>query len=155
LASVLAAELAAGGGTKYLLNTNTYYEINRAVNFNLLIDLNNAYVVGLDANEDVITRSGSLFVGATGRTIKNLTISVPSGNVFTLSGANTENLILRDCIIANCSNVGSVSGFGLVFFTVVQYSGNTTGIVYDNISRLLLVTLLGLEIIMERLKDLQ
>jgi hypothetical protein len=138
LATVLAAELAAGGGTKYVLNTATLYEINGSVNFDLPIDLNNAYVVGLDANEDVLSRSGNLFVGATGGTIKNISISVPSGNVFTLSGANTENLLVRDCIIANCSNVGSISGFGLVFFAIVQYSGNTTGITYNNITRLLL-----------------
>lgn len=138
LATVLAAEKTAGSNTKYLLDANTYYEINGTIAVDLPIDLNNAYVVGLDANEDVLSRSGNLFVGATGGTIKNITISVPSGNVFTLSGANTQNLLVRDCIIANCSNVGTVSGFGLVFFAVVQYSANTTGITYDNITRLLL-----------------
>ncbi|GEC79679.1 hypothetical protein [Flavobacterium aquatile] len=138
LATVLAAEKTAGSNTKYLLDANTYYEINGTILVDLPIDLNNAYLVGLDANEDVLSRSGNLFVGATGGTIKNITISVPSGNVFTLSGANTENFLVRDCIIANCSNVGSISGFGLVFFAIVQYSGNTTGITYNNITRLLL-----------------
>ena len=138
LTTVLAADKIAGSNTKYLLDANTYYEINGTILVDLPIDLNNAYVVGLDANEDVLSRSGNLFVGATGGTIKNISISVPSGNVFTLSGANTENLLVRDCIIANCSNVGSISGFGLVFFAIVQYSGNTTGITYNNITRLLL-----------------
>lgn len=138
LATVLAAEKSAGSNTKYLLDANTYYEINGTILVDLPIDLNNAYVVGLDVNEDVLSRSGNLFVGSTGGTIKNITISVPSGNVFTLSGANTESFIFRDCIIANCSNVGSISGFGFVFFAVVQYSGNITGITYNNITRLLL-----------------
>ena len=140
LATVLAAELSAGGGSKYVLNTTTYYEINGTVVFNFPIDLNNAYVVGLDANEDKLVKtSGNLFDGATGGTVKNLTIVVSSGLAFNLVGSgNTENFIFRDSIVANCSNVGTISGFGLVFFAIIQYSGNSTGIVYNNITRLLL-----------------
>ena len=70
LTTVLAAEKIAGSNTKYLLDANTYYEINGTILVDLPIDLNNAYVVGLDANEDVLSRSGNLFVGATGGTIK-------------------------------------------------------------------------------------
>lgn len=139
LATVLAAEKAAGGGTKYLLNSNTYYEINGAVTFDAPIELNNAYLVGLDANEDKILRSGNLFVGATGGTIKNVTVTVTGGNVFTLAGTdNRQSLLFRDCIVENCTNVGSISKFALVFSSVVQYAGNTTGIVYTDITRLLL-----------------
>jgi hypothetical protein len=138
LTTILAEELSAGAGTTYKLNTNTYYEINGTINVDFPIDLNNSYLVGLDANEDKLVRSGNLFVGVNGGTIKNITISVPSGNVFTLSGASTENFIFRDSIIAGCSNVGTISGFGLVFFAVVQYAGNATGITYNNITRLLL-----------------
>ncbi len=140
LATVLASEKTAGANVKYVLATDTYYEINGTINVDLPIDLNNAYLVGLDANEDRLIRTtGNLFDGSTGGTIKNITISVTGGNVFTLSGVgNTENFLVRDCIIANCSNVGSISGFGLVFFAIVQYSGNTTGITYNNITRLLL-----------------
>jgi hypothetical protein len=138
LTTILAEELSAGAGTTYKLNTNTYYEINGTINVDFPIDLNNSYLVGLDANEDKLVRSGNLFVGVNGGTIKNITISVPSGNVFTLSGASTENFIFRDSIIAGCSNVGTISDFGLVFFAVVQYAGNATGITYNNITRLLL-----------------
>jgi hypothetical protein len=138
LATVLAAEKTAGGNTKYLLNANTYYEINGTIAVDLPIELNNAYLVGLDANDDVLSRSGNLFTGSTGGTVKNLTIVVPSGLVFSISGGNTESLIVRDCIIANSANVGSISGLGLVFFAVINYSANTTGIVYNNITRLLL-----------------
>lgn len=134
----LAAEKSAGGNAKYLLNTNTYYEINGAVTFDLPIDLNNAYLVGLDAYEDKLIRTGDLFVGTTGGTIKNLMISVTGGAVFNLAGADTQNLLFRDCIVSGCTNVGSISGFGLVFSSVVQYVGNTNGITYNNIKRLLL-----------------
>ena len=122
LATVLAAELAAGSGSKYVLNANTYYEINGTIIFNFPIDLNNAYVVGLDANEDVMVRtSGNLFDGTKGGTVKNVTIQVTGGgSVFNLIGAgNTETFIFRDSIVANSSNVGTISGFGLVFFALL------------------------------------
>ena len=140
LATVLAAELAAGVGSKYLLDSGTYYEINGTITFTLPIDLNNAYISGEDANEDKLIRAGGhLFDGITGGTIRNVTISVTGGGkVFNLSGTAAQTIILRDSIIVGCSNVGSITGFGLVFVSIVQYVGNTNGIVYDTISRLLI-----------------
>ena len=140
LATVLAAEKAAGSNSKYVLDVNTYYEINGTITFDLPIDLNNAYVSGQDANEDKLVRtSGNLFDGATGGSIRNVTIQVTGGGkVFNFSGASTENLIIRDAIIAGSSNVGTITGFGLVFVSIVQYVGNTAGIVYDSISKLLI-----------------
>lgn len=142
LATVLAAEKTAGSNTKYLLDANTYYEINGTILVDLPIDLNNAYVVGLDANEDKLIRSnGSLFVGANGGSIRNVTISVTGGVanlVFDLTGANTQTLLFRDSVVAGCSNVGKIEGFGLVFLSVVQYVSNTTGVTYKDITRLLL-----------------
>lgn len=139
LATVLATELAAGGGAKYVLDSGTYYEINGIINFNFPIDLNNAYLVGLDANEDVLFKSsGFLFEGATGGTIKTLTISGGS-SVFNLVGSgNTQSIIFRDAIVANSANVGTISGFGLVFFSVINYAANVTGITYTNNTRVLL-----------------
>lgn len=137
--SDLAAEKTAGGGTKYLLNTSTYYEVNGTIVLDLPIDLNNAYLVGLDANEDVLVKtSGNLLEGANGGTVKNLTLSTPGATLFALNGANTQTLLFRDCIVANCGSVGTIQGFGFVFFGIIQYSGNTTGITYTNIDRLLL-----------------
>jgi hypothetical protein len=106
----------------------------------LPIDLNNAYISGQDANEDKLVRtSGNLFDGATGGSIRNVTIQVTGGGkVFNLSGAATENIIIRDTVIAGSSNVGSITGFGLVFVSIVQYVGNATGVVYDTISKLLI-----------------
>ncbi|OXG04412.1 hypothetical protein BC749_102760 [Flavobacterium araucananum] len=142
LATVLATELAAGGGSKYLLSSNTLYEINGTVAFNFPIDINNAYVQGLDANEDIIIRSsGNIFEGANGGSIRGVTLIATGGNVFNLSGAATQNLIFRDCIVANSNTVGTVSGFGLVFFSIIQFSGNTNGITYNNITQLLLSNL--------------
>ncbi|MFZ0597869.1 MAG: hypothetical protein WAM46_12885 [Flavobacterium sp.] len=139
LATVLATELANGGGFKYLLTANTLYEINGTVTFNFPIDLNNAYVQGLDANEDVIVRpTGNLFEGATGGSIRGVTLVVPNGLVFNLNGAATQNLIFRDSIVANSNSVGTVSGFGLAFLSIVNFTGNANGITYNNITQLLL-----------------
>lgn len=142
LATVLAAELSAGGGSKYLLNSNTLYEINGTVTFDFPIDLNNAYVQGLDANDDVIIRpTGNIFEGANGGSIRGVTLTATAGNVFNLSGAATQNLIFRDCIVVNSNTVGNISGFGLVFLSIIQFSGNTNGITYNNITQLLLSNL--------------
>lgn len=141
-AADLATELTAGGGTKYLLTTNTLYEINGAVSLAFPIELNNAYILGRDTNEDILVRAGgTIFTGSTGGSVKGITLTAPGGTVFALSGANTENLIFRDAIIANSGSVGSISGFGLIFKSVVQYVGNTTGITYSNITSLLLADL--------------
>lgn len=140
LATVLADELAAGSGSKYVMTSNTLYEINGQIVFNFPIDLNNAYLDGLDANEDIIVKtSGTLFEGTTGGSIRSLTISTPGATVFNLNAsASTSNFLIRDCIIANSNSVGTISGYGLVFSSIVNYSGNTNGITYNNIGQLLL-----------------
>lgn len=139
LAVVLAAELAAGGGTKYLLNSNTLYEINGTINLTLPIDLNNAYIQGLDPNEDMISRAnGNIFEGANGGGIRSVTLRASAGSVFNLNGAATQNLIFRDSIVIGSNSVGTISGFGLVFLSIIQYAGNANGITYNNITQLLL-----------------
>ncbi|SFH77502.1 hypothetical protein [Halpernia frigidisoli] len=138
LSTVLAAELTAGAGSKYKLNTNTLYEINGTVSLDKPIDLNNAYIQGIDSGEDRLTSTGNIFDGTTGGTIKGLTL-ISSGKVFNITGATkAENLIFRDCIVASSANVGTIDNMGLVFLSIVQFSGNTTGITYSNINQLLL-----------------
>ncbi|WAC02318.1 hypothetical protein N7U66_00730 [Lacinutrix neustonica] len=135
----LSAELTAGGGSKYLLSTNTLYEINGTISLAYPIELNNAYVVGRDANEDKLVKTGgTMFTGTTGGTIKTLTLIASGGTVFGLIGSTTQNIIFRDSIVANSASVGSISGYGMVFFSVIQYSGNNNGITYTNITDLLL-----------------
>lgn len=139
LAVVLASELAAGSGSKYMLASNTLYEINGQVVFNLPIDLNGAYLSGLDANDDIIVKtSGFLFSGSTGGSIRSVTITTPGATVFNLTGTAAQTLLVRDCIIANSASIGTISGYGLTFFSIVNYSGNTNGITYNNIGQLLL-----------------
>ena len=140
LPTVLATELAAGGGAKYVLNSSTLYEINGTITFDFPIDLNNAYIQGLDANEDIITKTGGiLFDGSTGGSIRNVTILAPNATVFNLNASSsTSTFLLRDTIIANAASVGTIGGYGLVFMSIVNFSGNSNGITYSNIGQLLL-----------------
>lgn len=134
----LAPEFVAGGGTKYLLDPTTLYEINGTINLTIPIELNNAYIIGLDSGDDkLIKATGDLFTGTTGGSIRVLTLQA-GGNVFNLTGTNTQSIILRDCIVQNSGNVGTISNFALVFISIVNYVGNTNGIIYNNIGRLLL-----------------
>lgn len=144
------ADLAAEKvGSTYVLKTDTYYEINGPIAVDFPIDLNNAYIVGLDANEDKLVRSeGTLFSGTSGGTIKNLSLvgkeTGQGATLFSLdgtatqAGVNAQNLLIRDCIVQQFTSIGIIKGFGLVFSSVVQYVGNGDGVIYDNITRLLL-----------------
>nr|WP_315246045.1 hypothetical protein [uncultured Flavobacterium sp.] len=146
LATVLASELAAGGGTKYLLNTNTLYEINGTINVDRSIELNNAYIMGVDSGEDKLIRaSGDLFVGTTGGSLRILTLAALSGKVFDItgtgsiaSGTQTQTLVVRDCIIGNSNSVGKIENMALMFISIVQYINNASGIIYKDISKILL-----------------
>ncbi|WP_246236288.1 hypothetical protein [Flavobacterium ajazii] len=145
LSTVLAAELTAGGGAKYLLNSNTLYEINGTINLNFPIELNNAYIMGLDSSDDkLIKASGDLFVGTTGGSIRVLTLTA-AGKVFDITGTGsiaantqTQSLILRDCIVTGSGNVGKIENMAFAFLSIVQFLGNTNGIIYKDISKVLL-----------------
>lgn len=139
LATVLATELAAGSGSKYLLDSTTLYEINGTISLNFPIEINNAYLTGGDSGEDKLVKaSGDLFTGTTGGTVRILTLVASTGNIFNVDGASTANLIFRDCIVASSLSVGTIKNFALVFVSIIQYAGNTNGIIYENISKLLL-----------------
>lgn len=140
LATVLATEKIAGGNTKYLLNPSTLYEINGTINVDLPIEINNAYVIGLDSGEDkLIKASGDLFTGTTGGSIRVLTLQATTGNVFNIASPSpTQSLILRDCIVTSSANVGKIQNFALVFVSIVNYIANQNGIIYQDIGRLLL-----------------
>ncbi len=137
----LAPELANGGGTKYLLASNTYYEINGTISLAVPIDLNNAYVSGLDANEDILSFSGgTVFQGSTGGSIRNVTLK--GARAFNISGpglTSTTSILLQNTIIDGMTtSVGTISNIGLFFGNIVQFLNNINGITYSNIGNLLL-----------------
>lgn len=137
LATVLADESVAGGGTTYKLDSGTFYEINGVITLDKPIELNGAYLAGLDTNDDRLTRVGTMFTGATGGSIRNLTLAA-SVRVFDLNGTTSQNLVFRDCVVSSSGAVGDIKNFGLVFLSIVQFAGNTTGITYENINQLLI-----------------
>jgi len=67
-----------------------------------------------------------------------LVANTTGAKLFNLDMASTENLILRDAIIANCKDVGLVKGGYITFFSVINYAGNTNGITYQDNGNLLL-----------------
>ena len=135
--SDLAPELALGGGNRYLLQTNTYYEINGTILLAFPIDLNNAYLSGLDANEDILFRAtGAVFQGTSGGSIRNVTLT-GGGSAFNITGGTS--LLVQNTVVANFGGgVGTISNVGLYFGNIVQFVGNTGGITYNNIPTLLL-----------------
>lgn len=140
-AADLSAELAAGGGNSYLLQTNTFYEINGTINLAFPIDLNNAYISGLDSEEDVLVRTGGvIFQGNKGGSIKNLTLR--GGKAFEIAGPGintSSSLFIQNTIIDGMTDsVGSISNFGLFFSNIIEYLNNNNGITYSEIGSLLL-----------------
>lgn len=136
----LAPELTAGGGSSYLLTTNTYYEINGTIALAFPINLNNAYVSGADVNEDVLSSSGVVFQGNTGGGIRNVTLK--GTKAFDIIGpgiATNSSLLIQNTIVDGMTtSVGSISGLGLYFGNIVQFVNNANGITYSNIGNLLL-----------------
>lgn len=135
----LAAELIAGGGSSYQLEENTYYEINGTISLSSPIDLNNAYISGLDANEDVLSATGVVFKGSTGGGVRNVTLK--GTKAFEITGSDTQTLLVQNVVIDGMtSSVGSVSDLGLYFGNINQFINNTNGITFSNIGNLLLNT---------------
>ncbi len=137
-AADLAPELIAGGGNSYKLTTNTYYEVNGTITLAKPVDLNDAYISGLDTNEDILQfTGGTVFKGSTGGSVKNLTLK--GGKAFEITGAANASLIVQNVIITGMtSSVGSISGLALYFANIIQFLGNADGITYSNIGNLLL-----------------
>ncbi len=136
-----ASDLPAPSGEKITLASNTFYEINGTITLPAPIDLNNAYVAGLDANEDILSfPAGIVFEGSTGGSIRNVTIK--GAQAFKITGpgiSSPTSLLVQNTIIDGMTtSVGSISGLGLYFGNIVQFINNKGGISYSNIGNLLL-----------------
>tara|TARA_R110001583_G_scaffold187744_1_gene349234 strand:+ start:642 stop:2090 length:1449 start_codon:yes stop_codon:yes gene_type:complete len=139
-ATDLADELTAGGGSKYLLTTNTLYEINGTISLSFPIDLNNASINGRDEEEDIFTRAGGvLFEGTTGGHIEHITITAPGGTVFNLNDpSSTEEVSLVGLHIEDSGNIGTLSGFEKVHMTNIEFERNNAGIIFSDTEELTL-----------------
>ncbi len=134
------ADLPTPSGGIITLDENTFYEINGTIVLANSININGAYLAGLDTNEDILFRvGGTMFVGNKSGSMRNLTLSASGGTIFNLDDTvHDQTFVLQDNIIANSGSVGTIKGYAVVFSNVVQYSGNLGGITYENIGDLLL-----------------
>jgi len=130
-----------GQGGTITLDENTLYEVNGLITTDQSIDVNGAYLIGKDTNEDVLnyTGSGALFVGSANASFRNITFNNSgTGSLFNLSASVTNSLIAQSVVVNGFSSIGTVSSYGLVFFNVMQYINNSDGITYTGIGNLLL-----------------
>jgi hypothetical protein len=137
------ADLPAPVAGVVTLVAGVTYEINGTIVMTNKINLNGCYLIGKDANNDKLIYtpgSGELFTGTKGGTVKNLTLvaNTTGSKLFNLDMGATDNLIFRDNIVASCKDIGRVKGGYVVFFSVVQYTNNSSGIIYENNANLLL-----------------
>ena len=132
--SDLAEELAAGGGSTYLLNAEFLYEINGTIVFNAPINLNGAYIEGVNSSKDILVNNSgaALFQGAVGK-IRNITISGNGNPIFNITGSGADLLLVSNTIFVGASTMGSLSTLGTAFFTVTQYVNNNDGFDISNI----------------------
>ncbi|OSZ80108.1 hypothetical protein CAP36_02275 [Chitinophagaceae bacterium IBVUCB2] len=138
-----ATDFPAASGGIITLTSGTLYEVNGTIVLTDKINLNGCYLIGRDANNDKLIYtpgSGELFTGTKGGTIRSLTLvaNTTGSKLFNLDMTVTENLIVRDAIIASCKNVGLVKGGYITFFSVINYAGNSNGITYQDNANLLL-----------------
>ncbi|AZQ43544.1 hypothetical protein [Nonlabens ponticola] len=138
------------------LDENLSYEISGFIPLTNSIDMNNATIYGRFAQKDVLfadSESKPIFKGATGGTVRNLSLSrkinpvdksfVGTAKAFDLDatgslGSTPQNLVLQSVIINGMNDVGEVDGYGLVFFDVVQYQNCQQGVSYNSGGYLLL-----------------
>lgn len=132
------ADLPAPSGSVITLDENTFYEINGTIALTASINLNGAYVSGLDATEDVLSYTGgTVFSGSTGGSIRNITIT--GARAFNISASVSESLLVQNTIVANTTtSVGTIANLGLFFGNIVQFLNNADGVTYTNIGNLLL-----------------
>ncbi|NNE31568.1 MAG: hypothetical protein HKN40_04285 [Winogradskyella sp.] len=135
----LSEELTAGGGSKYLLTSDVVYEINGTISLAYPIDINDAYITGIDSSDDILVKvGGTMFEGSKGGVIKNITVTAPGGTIFNLNGTSAENLVFKDANVVNSNDIGTIANFNLIYFSVLQYVNNTSGITFNSITDLLL-----------------
>jgi hypothetical protein len=130
---------AVAGGT-ITLDENSIYEINGTVTLTASINLNGAYIAGLDASEDVLSFPGGTIFKGIGGSIRNVTLT--GSKAFEIDGGSMSTggsfLLQNTAITGMTTSVGSVTRVALIFTNVVQFIGNANGITYSNIGNLLL-----------------
>ncbi len=133
------ADFPPPSGGKIVLATNTLYEINGSITLSNPIDLNGAYLIGNDTNEDVLDGNGGTIFSGNGGSVRNITLTTGTGGtVFDINGGGSGSFIMQSSIVRESGNVGTIQNCALIFMNVIQYLGNASGITYSNSGNLLL-----------------
>ncbi|MDC7994083.1 cell wall anchor protein [Altibacter sp. HG106] len=113
-------------GGSYVLNTDYLYEINGSITVDAPIDLNGAYIEGVDVSEDILINAsgGTLFTGSVGGSLRNITIDGNGSSIFDLTGGT---LVLNNSVMVGSSSLGNLDGLDLAFFSITQYVNNGDG----------------------------
>jgi len=137
----LADELVAGGGAKYLLNSEYLYEINGTILVDFPIDLNDAFILGLNNRKDILfNNSGTtLFSGIKGGNFRSVTIVGNGQTIFDITGTGVENVIFNQTNFIGSSKVGTLSNLNIVFFNIGQLSNNLDGISISDVDSFFMV----------------
>lgn len=137
------ADLPAPVSGTITLTANTLYEIDGTINLSNKIDLNGCTILGMDHMNDKLVymlTTDELFTGSNGGTLKMLTISAPNvgSKLFDLDMGGAEtNLIIQNCVLSGCNNLGNIANTtGYVLFTDLISTYNTNGITFENLSKL-------------------
>jgi len=132
----LADELTAGGGAKYLMNSDYLYEINGTITFDFPMELNDCYIDGVDVRGDVLRNNtgSALIVGPTGGSLRNVTLDGNGSPIFNVTGTGSETLVLNSIPYVNASSVGSVDNIGFLYLNTGQFLNCANGISASDIT---------------------
>ncbi|MFC7356486.1 cell wall anchor protein [Jejudonia soesokkakensis] len=130
----LSDELIAGGGSKYVLSSNFLYEINGNITIDYPIELNGAYIEGVDVGSDVLTNgsSGALFTGTTGGSLRNMSVNGNGKQVFNINGGGTANIVVNSTIFYGASSLGTANNVNAFFVRSSSYASNIDGFSITN-----------------------
>jgi hypothetical protein len=131
------------------LATGTLYEVNGSITMTSMINLNGNNLIGKDAGNDKLIYTpgtGSLFTGASGGTIKQLTLTAPTtgAKLFNIDalGVNT-NFFMENCYLLGNKDIGLIKGFGgTVFIETMACFSNTAGFTFQDNQNVLLSNML-------------
>ena len=136
----LSDELAAGGGSQYLLTSNYLYEINGIIDFDYPINTNGGYIKGEDYSDDILVNNtgGALFVGGNSGSIRRLTVNGNGNPIFEIEGTGNEIFTSTNVNYFNASSLGNIENIGVLYMDVSQFANNYNGLELESIGRLYL-----------------
>ncbi len=144
-----AADFPAPVGGIITLAAGTTYEVNGTIMLTDRINLNGAWLRGVDGSNDRLIYTppaGELFTRSGGGTIKTLTLSAPNAGatLFNINAAGANvNLVMESAFHRQLQQRRHHCGIrGAVFMQTVAYFANANGVTFSNDTNVVLVNTL-------------